>query len=73
MVSELFGKMANYAEKFDVSAFGIVLWELTTSQTPSEGMEAAEISAKVLPDDSRPTLPINVNPGLSDLVIQCWD
>jgi hypothetical protein len=73
MAPELLIKNTNYTAKIDVYAFGIVLWELATAQTPYEGMEAAEIIAKVLQEDLRPTLPIDVNPGLSDLIIQCWD
>jgi hypothetical protein len=73
MAPELLSKGTNYTSKIDVYAYGIVLWELATGQTPYVGLEAPQIVQQVLGIDLRPTLPMEVNPGMRDLITQCWD
>lgn len=46
MAPELFQKR-QYDEKVDVFAFGALLWELSMRQVPYDGLEAADIRAKV--------------------------
>jgi serine/threonine protein kinase len=73
MAPELMIKHNNYTAKLDVFAFGIVLWELATDQTPYGGLEAPQIIQQVTEKDLRPTLPADMNPGMKDLITQCWD
>ncbi len=46
MAPELFQKR-QYDEKVDVFAFGALLWELAMREVPFDGLEAADIRAKV--------------------------
>ena len=73
MAPEVLATDTNYSSKVDVYAFGIVLWELATSHTPYKGMDAQQIIAQVLHNDLRPTMPSDINPGMRDLITQCWD
>ena len=73
MAPEVLATNTNYSSKVDVYAFGIVLWELATSQTPYKGMDAPQIIAQVLHMDLRPTMPSDINPAMRDLITQCWD
>jgi serine/threonine protein kinase len=73
MAPELMVRNANYSSKVDVYAYGIVLWELATAQTPFNGLQASEIIREVSQHDLRPNLPTDVNPGMRDLITQCWD
>jgi hypothetical protein len=73
MAPELLAKKTAYTSKIDVYAYGIVLWELATGQTPYFGMEGPAIIAHVAMEDLRPTLPTEINPGMRDLISQCWD
>jgi serine/threonine protein kinase len=73
MAPELMIKHNNYTAKVDVFAFGIVLWELATEQTPYAGLEAPQIIQQVTQKDLRPTFPADMNPGMKDLISQCWD
>lgn len=73
MAPELLEDRASYTSKVDVYAFGIVLWELATGMRPYNGIGADEITERVLEDDLRPTMPVDLNPGMRDLIHQCWD
>ena len=46
MAPELFQKR-QYDEKVDVFAFGTLLWEILSREVPYDGLEAADIRAKV--------------------------
>ena len=73
MAPEILERGAAYTSKVDVYAYGVVLWEMATSQTPYEGMDADLIIERVRNDDLRPTLPENMNPKMRDLITVCWD
>ena len=73
MAPELLSTSSNYTSKIDVYAYGIVLWELATGQTPYSGMDSHYIIQQVLSNDIRPSLPPDINPAMRDLITQCWD
>lgn len=73
MAPELLSTSSNYTSKIDVYAYGILLWELATGQTPYTGMDSRQIINQVLNNDIRPLLPPEVNPAMRDLITQCWD
>jgi serine/threonine protein kinase len=73
MAPEVLAKGSNYTAKVDVYAFGIVLWELATGDTPYSGMDSATITREVQHRDLRPSLPPDLYPAMADLITQCWD
>ncbi|OHT02802.1 TKL family protein kinase [Tritrichomonas foetus] len=73
MAPEILSTSSNYTSKIDVYAYGIVLWELATGQTPYSGMDSHYIINQVLSNDTRPLMPQDVNPQMKDLITQCWD
>ena len=73
MAPELLMKGTRYSSKIDIYAFGIVLWELATSETPYSGYEASQIVQQVIHNDLRPLLPSSLNPELRNIITQCWD
>jgi serine/threonine protein kinase len=73
MAPEILCHKANYTSKIDIYAYGIVLWELATAQTPYMGMESPQIIQQVVQNDIRPPLPSDLNPAMRDLIAQCWD
>lgn len=63
MAPELFQKR-QYDESVDVFAFGTLLWELIQREVPYDGLEAADIRAKV--EKGEPLkLPYNMDPRFS--------
>jgi serine/threonine protein kinase len=73
MAPQLLDPRAPYDAKVDVYAFGVVLWELATGETPYHGLPAAQIARDVVEKDLRPPLPQDVLPGMRDMIVQCWD
>lgn len=73
MAPEILSTTMNYTSKVDVYAYGIVLWEIATGQTPYQGKDSMRIINDVRFNDSRPFLPADINPPMRDLITQCWD
>jgi len=73
MAPELLIKGTQYSSKIDVYAFGIVLWELATCETPYNGCDSSYIVNSVIHNDMRPPLPTNLNPDMKNMITQCWD
>ncbi|KAK8871015.1 hypothetical protein M9Y10_008928 [Tritrichomonas musculus] len=73
MAPEIFKKGVPYTLKVDVYAYGIVLWEITTSQLPYLGMESHEIIRQVVANNLRPDITDGMPSELSDLMKRCWD
>ncbi|XP_014517924.1 serine/threonine-protein kinase HT1 [Vigna radiata var. radiata] len=61
-----------YTRKVDVYSFGIVLWELTTSLLPFQGMTPVQAAFAVAEKNERPPLPASCEPGLAHLIKRCW-
>jgi hypothetical protein len=65
-----------YGPKADVYSFGIVLWELITSQVPyqAEGFATLEeVYQHVVIDGKRPAIPPRCPPQLAKLIKQCLE
>ena len=73
MAPEILATSTVYSSKVDVYSYGIVLWEIATGEVPYNSLEPSDIIGKVLANDLRPTIPIDLNPGMRDLIKQCWD
>ncbi|GAA0170657.1 hypothetical protein Leryth_019668 [Lithospermum erythrorhizon] len=61
-----------YTRKVDVYSFGIVLWELTTSLLPFQGMTPVQAAFAVAEKNERPPLPPSCQPVLAHLIKRCW-
>ena len=72
MAPELFNSN-NYTNKVDVYAFGMILYELVTSDIPFKEFNANQICIVVCKNQMRPTLPENTPQELSALIKRCWD
>jgi serine/threonine protein kinase len=69
MAPELFQKR-QYDEKVDVFAFGALLWELAMREVPYDGLDPADIRAKV--EKGEPLkLRTNMDPQLQPLINAC--
>jgi serine/threonine protein kinase len=71
MAPELLAKKP-YAEKVDVYAFGVVMWEMLAREVPFDGLAAGEIKRSVL-EGRRPEMPLSVPGPTRALVVECWD
>ncbi|VFQ96257.1 unnamed protein product [Cuscuta campestris] len=59
--------------KVDVYSFGIVLWEITTSLLPFQGMTPVQAAFAVSHKNERPPLPASFQPAaLAHLIKRCW-
>nr|GMD91695.1 serine/threonine-protein kinase HT1-like [Ipomoea batatas]GMD92957.1 serine/threonine-protein kinase HT1-like [Ipomoea batatas] len=65
-------KEKSYTRKVDVYSFGIVLWELTTSLLPFQGMTPVQAAFAVAEKNERPPLPASCQPALAHLIKRCW-
>ena len=71
MAPELLGLRPKYTEKSDVYAFGVVLWELWTSQSPYQDAEPTVIRDCVLKGE-REEVPEICPPFFAKLIKECW-
>ena len=56
----------------DVFSFGIILWQLCTTQVPYADVQMEDLVAELRRDVSRPPLD-GVDKGLEQLIQSCWD
>ena len=71
MAPELF-EGGKYDSRVDVYAYGIILWEMLTEETPFKGRCPVQIMAAVCTMHERPMMPLNVPKQLEELVRLCW-
>lgn len=69
MAPELFQKR-QYDDKVDVFAFGTLLWELASREVPYDGLDAADIRAKVEKDEPLKA-PNGIDPRVAQLIKEC--
>jgi serine/threonine protein kinase len=68
MAAELFQKR-QYNEKVDIFAFGCLLWEIINREVPYDGLDAQDISARVISGDKLKDHALaSIDPRLADLV-----
>ncbi|XP_015084128.1 serine/threonine-protein kinase STY13-like [Solanum pennellii] len=63
----------SYTQKVDVYSFGIVLCELITGLLPYPSMSVVQAAFVVVNKGSRPIIPYDFLPILSDIMTCCWD
>ena len=56
----------------DVYSFGVILWELSTMQQPWGGMNPMQVVGAVGFQHRRLEIPENMDPGIADIIRQCW-
>lgn len=61
-----------YTEKADVYSYGIMLWEMLTSDYPFRGLRDVQVTVSVMQNDIRPIIPQDCPPKLSQLIQKCW-
>ena len=67
MAPELFQKR-QYDEKVDFFAFGTLLWEIMNRDVPYDGLDPADIRAKV---EKEELLKASGNPTINQLINEC--
>ncbi|XP_072051431.1 mitogen-activated protein kinase kinase kinase 7-like [Amphiura filiformis] len=58
---------------YDIHAYGVVVWELWTTEIPFEGSDAPNTIWRICNDGERPVIPPDCPKALADLMRQCWD
>ncbi|XP_002962883.2 probable serine/threonine-protein kinase SIS8 [Selaginella moellendorffii] len=59
-------------EKSDVFSFGVILWELATSQKPWHGMNPMQVVGAVGFQHRRLPIPPDVDPSIASIIQECW-
>ncbi|PRP78057.1 hypothetical protein PROFUN_14031 [Planoprotostelium fungivorum] len=62
---------SEYSTKSDVFSFAVTVWEIITVQDPWPGMSGVDAAIAVTLGDRMP-IPEGVEPGMADLIEQCW-
>eukprot|EP00249_Psilotum_nudum_P022894 c28683_g2_i2 orf=478-3453(+) len=59
-------------EKCDVYSFGVILWELATSQQPWSGINPMQVVGAVGFQNRRLEIPRDVDPLVARIIRECW-
>ncbi len=57
---------------YDIHAYGVVVWELWTTEIPVEGYDPMNIIWRICNNNERPVIPLDCPQYLADLMKQCW-
>ena len=71
MAPEIISPGKKYDNSIDVYAYGMILYEMATKETPFSNMKQVQIAANVL-KGKRPQLPSTVPENLQGLIKRCW-
>jgi serine/threonine protein kinase len=58
--------------KFDVYAYGLVVWEMVSGQPPYLGMDAREAGRRVVEENLRPAIPPSCLRPYAAIMQACW-
>ncbi|EGC37943.1 hypothetical protein DICPUDRAFT_53617 [Dictyostelium purpureum] len=72
MAPEVFKGESN-SEKSDVYSYGMILWELLTSDEPQQDMKPMKMAHLAAYESYRPPIPLTTPPKWKELLTQCWD
>lgn len=61
-----------YDHKADVFSFGVLLWELITTQIPYSYLTPLQAAVGVVQQGLRPIIPKQTHPNLAELIEKCW-
>ncbi|KAK8870203.1 hypothetical protein M9Y10_008080 [Tritrichomonas musculus] len=75
MAPEVLMSSPYYDEKVDIYSFGILMWELLTSECPyqNESLDPATLTLQIMEQNKRPTIPPGTPPNLKALIESCWN
>ncbi|EAY15624.1 TKL family protein kinase [Trichomonas vaginalis G3] len=62
-----------YNEKADVYSYGILLWEILTSDFPFRGLSQVQVAMNVVGNAIRPVIPNVAPPKITKMIKLCWD
>eukprot|EP00794_Sanderia_malayensis_P012335 gene12336-13609_t len=60
------------SEACDTFSFGVLMWELLTSEVPFKGMQGVQVAWVVVVKDERLTIPVSCPPRFASLLRRCW-
>lgn len=72
MAPEILLSSPNYDEKIDIYSYGIVLWELLTSEKPYDNEDPNTLPLKVIEHNLRPKIPDGTPQKIRSLIEKCW-
>ena len=73
MAPEVMMCSPTYDQKVDVYSYGILMWELLTSEKPYAKIPPAKLPTMIVKDNLRPTIPESTPKMLEKLIKNCWD
>ncbi len=58
---------------YDIFAYGVVIWELWTTDVPFEGCESVNVMYRICHKNERPPIPTDCPKEIAILLKQCWE
>ena len=58
---------------YDIFLYGVVVWELYTTEAPFKGLEPQVVIMRVCGDDQRLPIPADCQKLIANLIKQCWE
>ena len=57
---------------YDMLAYGVVVWELFTTEAPFKGLEPEVVVMRICGDDQRLPIPDDCPKHVADIICECW-